>query len=220
MRSKLRYFFAGVCLGVALGGTILLFLYHYPPEQIQKDDSKEILDFVVEQWTNPEPDSILAATFVNRNKRGIFQLGKLPDTVRILATHIETQFGIPRGVICAQWILESKWGLCNLRAENYFGLTLAAVKKYMVRPRYVIRQDRRFVNGIAIRENVRFAKFKDIVECFEIYGQYMRDSRLYVNAFKYSEQPERFSMELAKYYAADPDYGTKLIALMRRYKLE
>jgi hypothetical protein len=219
MRTKIKYLFAGICIGATLGGIILLFLFKYPPEQIHKDDSKEILDFVVGEWTNPKPDTILVAYFGNRNTSGIFQPGKLPDTIRILAAHIETQFGIPKGVICAQFILESKWGLCNLGAQNYFGLTLAAVKRHMARPRYVIRQDTRYANGIAIRENVRFAKFKDIAECFKIYGLYIQGSQLYVNALKHSDNPEMFAKELAKYYAADKDYAMKLITLMRKYKL-
>jgi len=104
-------------------------------------------------------------------------------------------------------------------AENYFGLTLAAVRKYMPRPRFVIRQDTRFVNGAAIRENVRFARFSSMEESFDIYAKYLTGSLLYQNAFKHTNSPELFARELARYYAADKDYALKLITLMRRYQL-
>jgi hypothetical protein len=220
MRSKIGWLSLGMCLGFMLGGIILFLLFKNPPEQVRKDDSKEILDFVIGEWTNPEPDSILVAGIIHRDKSGIFQLRKIPDTVRALASHIEAYCKIPKGVVIAQWILESKWGLCSLGAENYFGMTLAAVKKYMQQPKYVIQQDKRFVNGIAIPEIVRFARFKNIAECFNVYGQYIQGSKLYANAFKHSDQPEKFAMELAKHYAADPEYAIKLVTLMRRYKLE
>lgn len=191
MRSKTFYFFAGICTGLILGGTILIYLYNRPPEQIRKDDSKEILDFVIDSWTNPGLDTIFIASLGNNKEE--FEIGKIPDTVRALAAWSDSVYKIPKGVVIAQWILESKWGLCNLGAENYFGMTLAAVKKYLPKPKYVIQPDIKFVNGTVIRERVRFARFKNIAECFSVHAQYIAGSKLYANAFKFSKRPERFA---------------------------
>jgi flagellum-specific peptidoglycan hydrolase FlgJ len=136
-----------------------------------------------------------------------------------LAHIVDSLYKVPESVVISQWILESKWGLCSLGAENYFGHSYAATKKYLQHPRYVVRMDKILVNGKWIPKRTRFSRYQNIAESFLVHGKYIAGSPLYRDAFKHVNSPEKFARSIAKTYALDPEYGLKLVTLMRRYKL-
>jgi flagellum-specific peptidoglycan hydrolase FlgJ len=204
-------------VGILIGSAIIFALYNWGEQPAIPTESEIILDEIIDAWTSPTDSLFTTQAYFFKLKES--RLGFIPDTVRVLAMHIESTYKIPKGVVIAQWILESKWGLCDLGANNYFGHTYAATRQYLEQPQYVAKQDKKFVNGVAIPVIVRFASYRDIAECFEIHGKYLQGSLLYQSAFK-TNSPEKFARSISKHYAEDPDYAIKLIALMRRYKLE
>lgn len=212
MRRLLLAFF----LGAAVASSVWLALYYITP----KPDAWraiETLDFLIDEWTAERGIDIagLPARIELPDARPRF----FPDTVRKLAARIELTYQVPRAVTLAQYALESKWGTSNLGASNYFGHTFAAVERFMPVPMWVWRPER-IMRGdtIVVGPAVRFAKYRNITECFDTHGKYLSQSALYRSAFK-AQSPEGFARAMGKRYATDPDYSLKLIAIMRRYNL-
>jgi flagellum-specific peptidoglycan hydrolase FlgJ len=217
IEGGMKKYLISFIVGILLGSAIIFALYNIgtPPAS----ESQQILDDVIQEWTSPSNTSQVIQAFFFKLKEA--KIGFLPDTVISLAKRIDSIYGVPKGVTCAQYILESKWGLCDLKVNNYFGHSFLAVKQYMKVPNFVWRQDKIYLpDGTTRKINVRFARYRDITECFETHGKYLQGSKRYQVAFKAANSPERFARQLAKAgYAADPDYAIKLIVLMRRYKL-
>ncbi len=197
-------------VGLALGGAVTLGLVSASRSApAPANESAKVLDGLISDWTRPV-DLSLASIFASP--------GKVPDTVRSLAFHLEKTYLIPKGVTIAQWILESAWGASDLRAMNYFGHTFAAVRQYMPNPTFVIARERVWHLGrIQLGDTIRFARYSSMTECFEVHGLYVSRSPRFRNAFAQGT-PEAFARELALKYATDPDYGLKLVILMRRYQ--
>lgn len=212
MKNPLIAFLAGIVLGSVV--VFALFYTENPPTI--SHESEELLEGIIASWTAPPNTSEISQAFIFKLIGA--RLAFIPDTVRSLARRVDSLYHVPEGVVLAQWILESKWGLADLGANNYFGHTYAATKKFSAHPRYVWKVDRQYAGGIVRRVHVRFARYTDIAECFDVHGRYLSTSALYHDAFKESS-PERFARSLAVHYAADPDYAIKLVTLMRRYRL-
>lgn len=217
----MKKFTTGLLTGLALGGTLLVSLW-----QIEKSSPESqalgTLDFLITEWTaqREDPDTIQIAQIPHAELQDL-RPGFFPDTVAALARTLEQVYRIPKGVTLSQWALESNWGRSDLGASNYFGHTLNAVKPYLRDTSWVLRRERTMVNGqIAAGRPVFFARYNSIAECFDTHGQYLTTSKRYATAFKQTSS-ERFARELSRGgYAEDPDYALKLIAIIRRYKLD
>jgi len=216
----MKYFLIGVLIGVALTASVGISLYYLS----DNTEALATLDMLIDEWTRSDvavADSSLlfhsqlpAAKELPNARPGFF-----PDTVIALSHRLQSLYQIPKGVVLAQWALESSWGRNNLGVSNYFGHTFAATKRFMSNPRYVMRSELIHTAGqITSGKPTSFSAYSSIAECFDVHGQYLSRSPLYVNAFK-QQSPEAFAREIAKRYATDPDYALKLIAIMRRYKL-
>jgi flagellum-specific peptidoglycan hydrolase FlgJ len=215
MRKILISFLIGALVGAIVVASVLL----YNKEQAASLPALEILDDVIRAWSLPDDT---AAIFVAGfgDKKSDFKIGIFPDSIRAYAARVESLYKIPRGVTLCQWALESRWGLADLGAKNCFGLTLAAVRKYMSHPSYVVRMDLVSTKGhLARKRPVRFAKFESVEQCFLTYGKYLAASPLYADAFR-THSPRKFIRVIAKRYAQDSQYAVKLITIMRRYNLE
>lgn len=203
-------------LGTLCGVSVMIALYLLQP----KDESSlaaETLDFLINEWTADR--SLILAGMPARLELPDARPGYIPDTVRALARRLDSLYRVPYAVTLAQWALESRWGLSNLGASNYFGHTFPAVKKYMLRPRWVVAREKTIRNGImTMGDSVRFANYSHIAECFNVHGLYLSQSTRYANAFQ-QRSPEAFARQLTGRYATDPDYGLKLITIMKRYNL-
>jgi hypothetical protein len=216
MKKSLIVFLVGVVIGAVLTSAVFV---SSPPPPVVETHFQQILDDLITEWTAPA-DTVHPFLAGFGDKKSDFKIGVIPDTVRIYAERIDSLFRIPKGVTISQWILESKWGLANLRAQNYFGLTFAAVNKYMPHPAYVVRMDLVSIKGRPAKPlPVQFAKFKSMEQCFLVYGKYLTGSPLYADAFR-TRSPQKFARTVAKHYAQDPSYGLKLVTIMRRYDLE
>jgi flagellum-specific peptidoglycan hydrolase FlgJ len=211
---------SGIVLGIALQAIVQVV-----KTQEALDHSNDLIDYLIGQWTATSVDDTVSisnndiAQVAARKELPMARLGYFPDTVRVLATMVESRYNVPSAVTLAQWALESQWGKRNLGASNYFGHTFAATKKFMFRPRYVLRHE--LVNVLGVNtpgSAVKFACYSSIEECFDVHGQYLSQTHLYRDAFL-AMNAEQFARIIANHYATDPDYSLKLITIMRRYKL-
>jgi flagellar protein FlgJ len=212
----MKYLSIAFLAGLLVGALIIFVLYNQNETPLLPNQSDQLLDEILSEWTTiPDTSQSTTAFFFHINGA---RIGTVPDTVRALARRVQSLYHVPEGVVVAQWILESKWGLADLGANNYFGHTYAATKRFYSPSHFVLKQDKQYVNGIVKLVHVRFARYTDIAQCFDVHGKYLSTSVYYRDAFK-KTSPEKFARSLAKHYAADPDYALKLITIMRRYKL-
>jgi flagellum-specific peptidoglycan hydrolase FlgJ len=217
----MRKFLLAFCLGLVVASAVWIALLQIAPrEQV---NALQTLDYLIEEWTaerEEATDEARQAQVPARIELSNAHPGFFPDTVRALARRIQFLYRIPGGVTLAQWAIESSWGRNNLSASNYFGHSLAAVRQYMAQPRFVMRREKALRNGVIVTGKlVAFASYANIAECFIVHGLYVSRSRRYEKALAQNSS-ERFALELSKAgYAEDPDYGLKLIAIMRRYNL-
>jgi flagellum-specific peptidoglycan hydrolase FlgJ len=215
--KKLIYIFL---IGAVIGGAIIGGLFLLTSQNnSQQNESQETVDFAISEWTADRDSSLIEARLFGHGLPGA-RVGFIPDTVKVLAKWCEETFHVPYSVTVAQWCLESRFGMSDLNASNFFGLSYAAAKPWMDDPDWVVAREQVVRNGQIVRgKPIKFAKFTNILEAFETHGRYLSGSRLYKDAFK-QLNPEHFAREIAKHYATDGDYATKLIVIMRRYKLE
>jgi hypothetical protein len=208
-------------LGIALGIGFFAGIYYFSEQDAEDRQARDVLDYAIDEWTidRTRAEELLYAQIRYQPEFSFFRKGFIPDTVKALATRVESIYKIPQGVTVAQWCLESRFGLSDLRAKNYFGHTLAAVKQYMDQPMSVWRREKTVIDdSIVTGKPVAFAKYGSMAECFDVHGKYLSRSKLYANAFTKTSS-EEFARALSEHYATDPEYALKLIVIMRRYNL-
>ncbi|MBI2427487.1 MAG: glucosaminidase domain-containing protein, partial [Ignavibacteriales bacterium] len=113
-----------------------------------EQQSAELVDFVIAHWTDIDPyesmeriDASHNAQFTAKKELPQSRLGFFPDTVKILASIIDSKYKIPASVTLAQWALESSWGKNNLGVSNYFGHTFPATGRFTQLNRWVTRTE-------------------------------------------------------------------------------
>lgn len=223
--NPIKKYLLAFLVGVVLTSSIWIALLNIRmDDKIWDEDASELLDYIINEWTGFQNGSDqFRAQLSARIEVPDARPGFIPDTVKILAQYVQSVYKIPKGVVIAQWILESSWGRNNLSVSNYFGHTWRAVVRYSSRKDlgYVMRPEKipATIKGLATGKDVAFASYKNIAECFDTHGRYLSLSKIYRNA-RSAKSPEAFARELYKAgYATDPDYALKLITIMRRYKL-
>jgi hypothetical protein len=212
MRKLVFSFLAGCIIGTGI--TLALLLSSQEPSE--EYFALEILDSVIAEWSEIRIDGEKLAVFGFPGAR----IGYISDTIYVLARRIDSLYHIPSGVVIAQWILESRFGLSDLGVNNTLGHTFAAVKSFMPQPRFVMRREKVMRNGVMVPgKPVAFASYASIAECFDTHGRYISQSVRYAKALA-QKSSEAFAKELSRAgYAEDSEYALKLITIMRRYKL-
>jgi flagellum-specific peptidoglycan hydrolase FlgJ len=200
--------------GALLGAAVIIALEAVTPQE--NSSARQVLDWLIGEWTSQQFLSV--AGFPGRVELPDAKPGYFPDTVRALALHIEQAYHIPKGVTLAQWALESSWGRNNLGVSNYFGHTFAAVRQYLSDTIPLLARELIVVDSLVPGKVVRFARYKNIAECFEVHGKYVSRSTLFARAFA-QHSADKFAFRLATHYATDPEYGRKLVTIMKRYNL-
>lgn len=120
-------------------------------------------------------------------------------------------------VSVAQFILESDWGRKHLDdGNNYFGIKAKEGEPF------VTRQTREFIAGRYTTVTAKFARYASMESCFEAHADLIVNgtwretgSPIYSAALAHPDDPEAFAKSLTGVYATDPEYGAKLVALMR-----
>ncbi len=127
----------------------------------------------------------------------------------------QRQYGVPASVTIAQAIDESGWGHSTLAARdhNLFGIKGTGPDGSDAEP------TQEYVNGHAVTVTARFRVYADVAQSIEDHGRLLATSGYYTRAMADRQDPNEFAVALTGVYATDPDYGAKLIGLMRRYDL-
>ena len=135
--------------------------------------------------------------------------------VALGAVATQHKYGIPAAVTIAQAIDESGWGRSSLatRDHNLFGIkgTGPAGSDPQATQEYE--------NGQLVTRSAAFRVYHDIAESIDDHGRLLATSEHYTQAMADRQNPNAFAAALTGVYATDPDYGAKLISLMRRYNL-
>lgn len=125
--------------------------------------------------------------------------------------------GVPASVTVAQAALESAWGESKLAR---FGCNLFGVKADKAWTGEILTmQTREFQAGKWVTVPANWRKYADWLECINDHAAFLRRNKRYSVAFA-STSAEAFARALqAAGYATDPEYGQKLVAVMRSHNL-
>ncbi len=139
-----------------------------------------------------------------------------------LAEAEQREYGVPASVAIAQSMLETGYGESELatKANNWFGIKCFSKPSPLQNGCYEIDTTEYDENGNPYIETARFRSYDDIAKSFLDHGRFLTVHSRYAEAFNYTDDPDRFIVEVHKAgYATDPEYSNKIIRLMQRYDL-
>jgi hypothetical protein len=118
-------------------------------------------------------------------------------------------------VTIAQAIDESAWGQSELatRDHNLFGIKGSGPAGTDAEP------TQEYEHGKAVERTAGFRVYRDAAQSIADHGRLLATSGYYTRAMADRDSPDAFAAALTGVYATDPDYGAKLVGLMRRYDL-
>jgi flagellum-specific peptidoglycan hydrolase FlgJ len=132
------------------------------------------------------------------------------------AQEVSRTSGLPAGVTVAQAILESNWGESRLarEAHNYFGIKAHGDHAWIELPTWEV------LHGLPVRVRARFARYDSMAACFADRDRIVLRAACYAAARACAADPEAFARALAAYWATDPKYAEKLLAIHREFELD
>lgn len=127
------------------------------------------------------------------------------------AIECEQNTGCPRELTVTQWVIESGWGVHG-PGNNYFGIKWypGAFGEQYLRTLEV-------ENGVKVTKSLKFATFLNAKACFIKHAELITDGRPYKDVwheFLLSGDPNELINGVAKIYATDPEYASKLKAVL------
>ena len=139
----------------------------------------------------------------------------------------QAKYRVPIAMTLAQTILETGGGRIAAGANNYFGIKARATDARGVyawgenASGCVLKKTREAErDGSLVITIGAFRAYTSLQNSILDHGDLLTSNPVYRGAFRYTSDPQRFAREIARYYATDPNYAGKLLALMKRYKLE
>ena len=142
------------------------------------------------------PDSIIKAAQCAQAHWTTYEDGKVESTVF-------------SSVTLAQWALESSYGrFMPQGSNNPFGI------KAIDGEAFVVSWTQEFVEGKYVKVPQRFAWYASLDQAFDAHAKLLATSHYYVKA-QHDNNAEQYAQDLTGIYATDPNYGNKLIAIMR-----
>ncbi len=131
------------------------------------------------------------------------------------AVAAQRRYGVPASVTIAQAIDESGWGRSSLatRDRNLFGIKGTGPAGSHSLP------TQEYEHGQSVTRVAPFRVYHDFAESIDDHGKLLATSEYYRLSMAYRQDPNAFAAALTGVYATDPDYGAKLISLMRQYDL-
>lgn len=135
------------------------------------------------------------------------------------------QYRVPVSVTLAQGILETGFGKVAALANNYFGLKAQNVTPGRVwswedlAGGCVFKKTWEVRSGRLATEIAAFRAYATLDASFLDHGRRLATNPVYAAAFRHTGDPTRFAREIARRWATDPSYATKLLDLMKRYEL-
>lgn len=124
----------------------------------------------------------------------------------------EKKWDVPASVTLAQFGLESSWGVhMPPGSQNPFGIKAGATQPCVVCKTW------EHINGKDIRVDAKFRKFASLADAFDVHGQLLATSHYYAGAmaaWKARHVLKEFVTLMAKSYATDPAYPSKIMAII------
>jgi flagellum-specific peptidoglycan hydrolase FlgJ len=131
----------------------------------------------------------------------------------------EKQYDVPASITLAQAILESGWGQTALakQANNFFGIKAI----HFTDPEsYIEFPTKEFVDGRAVTELAKFARYPSPAESFAAHAQLLSLAERYKPAMAVAHDPEAFAMQLQECgYSTNPGYAVALMQLVTEFDL-
>jgi flagellum-specific peptidoglycan hydrolase FlgJ len=131
------------------------------------------------------------------------------------------EHGVPASVTLAQAILESGWGKSALSTvdKNFFGMKCNGQGAYAIGCASHATSECTKA-GACFPTAASFRKYNSAADSFRDHGATLASLARYSVAFQFKNDPNRFVAEMHKAgYATDPQYTTKLTAIMAKYNL-
>lgn len=126
--------------------------------------------------------------------------------------------GVNTEVLLAQAALETGWGEKIIRradgssSHNYFGIKAGPGW----RGEFVQVPTTEYVDGRAISVKARFRAYPDAAAAFADYAKFIQQNPRYQQALAQAADSQAYASQLANAgYATDPDYASKIIAIMQ-----
>jgi flagellum-specific peptidoglycan hydrolase FlgJ len=131
------------------------------------------------------------------------------------AVAAQRNYGVPASITIAQAIEESGWGQSELasRDHNLFGIKGTGPAGSDLLP------TQEFENGQMVNRTSIFRVYHDFAESIDDHGRLLATSGYYRQSMAVRMDPDKFAQSLTGVYATDPEYGAKLIGLMRQFDL-
>jgi hypothetical protein len=132
------------------------------------------------------------------------------------ARAVKAEYNIPASVAAAQAALESGYGASSLAAQyhNHFGMKCVSPGD----PGPIAIGCRNFpteeCQPTCGPTTAYFRVYNTTTDSFRDYGRLLTTSSYYAHALPYRDDPREFIRRVAQSYATDPNYATKVIALM------
>lgn len=118
------------------------------------------------------------------------------------------KYGVFASVTIAQYALESAWGKSMSGKNNPFGIKARTGEVGTPRKTWEV------INGEKVEMTQSFRDFTSLSEAFDAHGKLLATGSAYVQA-RASKTPDTYANALTGHYATDPQYGHKLITLMK-----
>ncbi len=135
-------------------------------------------------------------------------------------------YRVPVSLTLAQGVLETGGGKIAALANNYFGLKAQATATPGVyrweanAVGCVLKKTRESERGRLVLTVGAFRAYPSLDQSILDHGARLATNPVYRPAFAHTDNPRRFLREVARRYATDPRYASKLIAIIDRYDLD
>jgi flagellar protein FlgJ len=137
------------------------------------------------------------------------------------AQRARLDYGVPASVTIAQAIIESGWGRSSLAANdhNYFGIKCSGNNHGPIAIGCRSYSTRECGSTCGITAS-KFRVYATITDSFRDHAVFLASGSRYRGAFAYSANPDQFLNAIWRAgYATDPNYGSLITGVMRRYNL-
>lgn len=136
----------------------------------------------------------------------------LPKEIVFAAQEAQRTWLVPAAVTLAQWALESAWGTREpAGSNNPFGIKATEGQAFVETATHEV------VDGKEIATTAKFAKYATLQEAFDAHGKLLATHPAYKKAMVARFNADDFANALTGVYATDPNYGAKLISLMKAH---
>jgi len=194
-----------------------------PPNLLKKKTSRLVaLSLLLVLTSNPpwwiqKTDTASGKATTERDSSSIVSI--YLDNYLDEALEVSEFSGIPASIILAMGGLESGWGTSELarEANNHFGIKGNPEEE----PVYWIFTDESQTDRPASLKRASFRKYPNVLACYKDLARHLRENKRYNWLFRIPKHRfDRWAIGLeVSGYATDPDYGEKLMGIIKEHKL-